>query len=149
MNKKAFSAEILLLFSAFFFLFSLKGMAQQKQIREISETIEKQRLAWNQGDIEGFMQTYWNNDSLMFIGKSGITYGWKQTLANYKKGYPDTVAMGQLDFKLIQFERLTKRCYLVTGKWYLKRSIGDAGGHFTLLMRRLGKTWVIVKDHTS
>jgi hypothetical protein len=123
--------------------------AQQKQIRQITNTIEQQRLAWNRGDIEGFMDAYWNNDSLMFIGKSGITYGWKQTIANYKRNYPDTVTMGQLDFKLMQFEKITASCFLITGKWHLKRSIGDVGGYFTLLMRRLGKKWVIVKDHTS
>lgn len=123
--------------------------AQQKQIRQITNTIEQQRSAWNRGDIEGFMDAYWNNDSLMFIGKSGITYGWKQTLANYKRNYPDTVTMGRLDFKLIQFEKIKASCFLITGKWHLKRSIGDVGGHFTLLMRRVGKKWVIVKDHTS
>jgi hypothetical protein len=37
----------------------------------------------------------------MFIGKSGITYGWQKTLDNYKKGYPDKEAMGKLHFTLL------------------------------------------------
>lgn len=131
------------------FLFSLSVRAQQKQIRQITNIIEQQRTAWNRGDIEGFMKAYRNDDSLMFIGKNGITRGWKQTLANYKKNYPDTMTMGHLDFTLIQFEKIKSSCYLVTGRWHLKRSIGDAGGHFTLLIRRFGKKWLIVKDHTS
>ena len=53
------------------------------------------------GDIERragekFMKGYWENDSLMFIGKSGVTYGYKNTLNNYKKNYPTTADMGKL-----------------------------------------------------
>ena len=146
MTRRSLAKTIALAALLFAYIFT---SAQQKQIRQITNTIEQQRLAWNRGAIEGFMNSYWNDDSLMFIGKSGITYGWKQTLANYKRNYPDTVTMGHLDFKLIQFEKITASCFLITGKWHLKRSIGDVGGHFTLLMRRWGKRWVIVKDHTS
>ena len=43
--------------------------------------------AWNKGNIDAFMKGYWNNDSLVFIGKSGPSYGYHQALANYKKNY--------------------------------------------------------------
>jgi hypothetical protein len=81
--------------------------------------------AWNRGDIENFMKGYWENDSLMFIGKNGITYGWTNTLNNYKKGYPDTAAMGKLSFNINTVKRLSKEYYYVVGKWHLQRSIGD------------------------
>ncbi|MEN9525309.1 MAG: hypothetical protein RLZZ256_693, partial [Bacteroidota bacterium] len=64
----------------------------ESQETEIRALLKKQTESWNRGDIEGFMEGYWKNDSLMFIGKSGITYGWQQTLNNYKKGYPDKTA---------------------------------------------------------
>ena len=48
--------------------------------KEVMENMKKQEMAWNNFDLEGFMKHYWNNDSLMFIGSKGITYGWKQTL---------------------------------------------------------------------
>jgi hypothetical protein len=95
------------------------------------------------------MNGYWQNDSLMFIGKSGVTYGWNNTLKNYKKGYPDTAAMGKLTFTLIQIKKLSKEYYHVTGKWFLKRSIGDIGGHYTLLFRKIKGRWVIISDHSS
>jgi hypothetical protein len=95
------------------------------------------------------MQGYWENDSLMFIGKSGVTYGWQNTLNNYKRGYPDTAAMGKLVFNIISVQRLSKEYYTVVGQWQLKRSIGDVGGHYTLLFRRIKGKWVIVQDHSS
>jgi hypothetical protein len=56
---------------------------------------------------------------LMFIGKSGVTYGYKNTLANYKKNYPDTATMGKLTFTLIQVKQLSPEYFHVTGKYYL------------------------------
>lgn len=123
--------------------------AQSKDEQTIRTLIEEQRLAWNTGDKEKFMQTYWQSDSLMFIGKSGITYGWQKTLDNYKKGYPDTAAMGKLNFDLLEVKRLSVMYFFVVGKWHLTRSIGNVGGHFTLLFKKVKNKWVIVADHSS
>lgn len=123
--------------------------AQDKNELAIRKSLNEQLEAWNKGDIPRFMETYWKNDSLMFIGKSGVTYGWQKTLDNYKKGYPDTAAMGKLDFNLLQVRRLSADHYFVVGKWHLTRTIGDVGGHFTLLFRKFGDRWMIVSDHSS
>ena len=141
MMKTFLCASMIILSS---FLFAQNG--EQKAILKI---LDDQTAAWNRGDVEVFMKGYWENDSLMFIGKSGVTYGWTNTLNNYKKGYPDTAAMGKLDFTIIKAERLSKEYYHVVGKWHLKRSIGDLEGHFTLLFRKINGHWVIVEDHSS
>jgi len=85
----------------------------------------------------------------MFIGKSGVTYGWQNTLNNYKRGYPDTSAMGKLNFTLISIQQISKKYYQVVGKWHLTRTIGNLQGHFTLLMRKIKGRWYIVSDHSS
>ncbi len=123
--------------------------AQQKDAKAIRNAMNEQLAAWNAGDIDRFMGTYWSDDSLMFIGKSGVTYGWKKTLENYKKGYPDTAAMGKLDFTILQVKRLSAIHFFVVGKWHLARSIGDVGGAFTLLFQKIKGRWVIVADHSS
>jgi ketosteroid isomerase-like protein len=140
--------KILLLF-VIVILFLGSVSAQSKDEQVIRTLIEEQRQAWNMGDKEKFMQTYWQSDSLMFIGKSGVTYGWQKTLENYKKGYPDTAAMGKLDFDLLEVKRLSVMYFFVVGKWHLTRSIGDVGGHFTLLFKKIKNKWVIVADHSS
>lgn len=137
------------LFIALFLLMTTQLIAQSKNELAIRKTLDDQTAAWNRGDIESFMKGYWENDLLMFIGKSGVTYGWSNTLNNYKKGYPDTAAMGQLIFTLLQVKKLSKKYYHITGKWYLKRSIGDLNGHFTLLFQKVNGRWVIISDHSS
>jgi ketosteroid isomerase-like protein len=130
---------------------SVTALAQTKDKDEtiIRKILDDQTTAWNRGDIENFMQGYWQSDSLLFVGKSGVTNGWKQTLANYKKGYPDTAAMGKLDFNILQVKRLSGIYFSVVGKWHLTRSIGDLSGHYTLLFKKIKGKWVIIQDHSS
>jgi hypothetical protein len=131
------------------FLTSFNLSAQSKTEKKIIAILKTQDECWNRGDIEGFMSTYWKNDSLMFIGKSGVTYGWQNTMNNYKKGYPDTASMGKLDFKLIEIKKLSHQYYHVTGKWHLTRTIGNLQGHFTLLLKKINGHWFIISDHSS
>ena len=103
-----------LLFFLLYLTISASVFSQNKTKNKIIDLLHRQDQAWNRGDIEAFMETYWNNDSLMFIGKSGVTYGWTNTLKNYKKGYPDTTAMGQLDFTLIQIQKISRSIYIIS-----------------------------------
>ena len=115
----------------------------------IRAIMDQQVRCWNTGDLNCFMEGYWRSDSLMFIGKTGITYGYDNTLANYRKRYPDRAAMGTLHFDVLSLEALSEDAYFMVGRWSLQRSIGDVGGHFTLLFRRMDGQWRIVKDHSS
>ena len=124
-------------------------IAQSSNEKAIRELLSEQTKEWNKGNIDGFMKGYWENDSLMFIGKSGVTWGWKKTLDNYKKNYPDTTAMGKLFFDLLVIKPLSAEYYEVVGKWLLKRSIADLSGHYTLLLKKIKGKWVIVADHSS
>ena len=142
MKKILFLSILLLLTGNFLF-------AQSKDEAIIRAALEEQRMAWNTGNIQRFMGTYWQSDSFMFIGKSGVTYGWQNTLNNYKKGYPDTAAMGKLKFDILEVKRLSVMYFFVVGKWHLTRSIGDVGGHFTLLFKKVKDKWVIIQDHSS
>jgi ketosteroid isomerase-like protein len=130
-------------------LFSLVVLAQSSDELGIRKVLDDQLKAWNKGDVESFMQGYWKNDSLMFIGKSGVNWGWQKTLENYKKGYPDTTAMGKLSFDIIVIKKLSPEYYYVVGKWMLKRSIGDLSGHYNLLFRKVNGSWLIIADHSS
>lgn len=117
---------------------------------EIENIMLNQQQCWNNGDLQCFMESYWKSDSLMFIGKSGITYGWQSTLDNYIKGYPDKTAMGQLKFKNIKITPISDSYCYVIGKWHLSRTIGDLEGHYTLMWikNKEGK-WMIISDHSS
>ena len=111
--------------------------------------MQRQTAAWNEGNLEAFMQNYWKSDSLMFIGKNGVVWGWQKTLDNYKKSYPTKEAMGTLSFAIIQIKRLSPLYYSVVGKWMLHRTQDNLSGHYTLLVKKIKGEWKIIADHSS
>lgn len=127
----------------------LTTKAQDANEAAIRQLLAKQSEGWNRGNMNEYMDGYWQSDSLMFIGKSGPKYGYSTTLETFKKSYPDTASMGKLHFDLLQIKKLSPEYYFVAGKWALQRSKGDAQGYFTLLFRKIKSKWVIVSDHSS
>jgi hypothetical protein len=111
--------------------------------------MNNQVKCWNSGDIDCFMKDYWHHDSLMYIGKNGVTYGWKNTIENYKIKYPTQKEMGTLNFEIIKVDRLEDNYIFMVGKWHLSRNIGDIEGHFTLIWKKIDGEWVIIADHSS
>lgn len=143
--------KISLLFVSLWLVCGLQAQSLKKSDRNaILQVLSQQEGCWNKGDLECFMEGYWRSDSLMFIGSRGLTYGWQQTLDNYKKGYPDKAAMGKLTFEILHIKATGKKAALVIGKWMLTRpEKGDLAGHFSLVWKRINKEWVIVADHSS
>lgn len=130
-------------------LFAQFANAQTKDANKILQIMAAQEKAWNEGDIQQFMKGYWENDSLVFVGKSGLTYGYNNTLANYKKGYPDKTYMGKLKFTILSMQPFGKQFYRVIGKWELTRTVGNVSGHYTLLLQKINGEWKIISDHSS
>ena len=116
--------------------------------KEILAVMDMQEKAWSQGNLENFMLGYWQSDSLMFVGKNGINYGWKTTLDNYKKAYPSKAAMGKLEFDVIKLEINGDAAYML-GKWSLIRKEDNPNGYFALYWKNINGNWVITIDHTS
>jgi ketosteroid isomerase-like protein len=150
--------SLLLLLTTVFFFTTPAGAqpappTNRSNIATPSSAIRKlmadQSAAWNRGSLDDFMKGYWNNDSLVFIGKDGPSYGYQQALSHYKKHYDSPDKMGQLTFTLIKIDQLSPDYCFVIGKWALKRNAGDVGGTYTLLFRRINGSWVIIVDHTS
>ncbi len=116
--------------------------------KSIRNTMRIQEEAWNRGDLEGFMQGYWKSDSLKFVGSSGISYGWKRTLNNYKKSYPNKEIMGKLHFDIDLIEKLSKDIYYLIGRYTLTRKQDMPSGYFNLIWKKINGKWYIVTDMT-
>lgn len=129
--------------------FCFLGCSNKPDIQgEITQIMQRQTDAWNARDIDGFMQPYWHNDSLRFMGKSGVTLGWNATLNRYKKNYkPED--MGTLKFTNLHFDPIKGENAWVDGRWTLYRSNDTLSGYFTLLWKRIDNNWQIVADHSS
>ena len=115
---------------------------------EIKKVMKMQEEAWNNGDIKQFMEGYWKNDSLKFVGSKGITYGWQTTLDNYKKSYPDTNIMGKLHFDIDLIEKLGEDTYYLIGRYKLQREKDEPSGYFNLIWKNINGDWKIITDMT-
>lgn len=131
---------------------SLPTEAQEERHSDraaITEILDAQEKAWNEGNVDAFLEGYWRSPELTFSGSSGIARGWDGVAARYRKNYPDRAAMGRLDFSNLEFHFLGKDAALVLGHWHLARAQGDIGGVFSLVWQRFPEGWRIVHDHTS
>lgn len=137
--------------TVYLLLTAIISMAQtRRDTEQIYAIMNRQAGDWNKGNIDAFMKGYWESDSLMFVGKSGVTYGYKATYENYLKRYPDRAAMGTLKFDYINLTFPEPSVAFLVGRFYLTRpEKGDLSGYFTLLWRKIKGKWVIVCDHTS
>jgi ketosteroid isomerase-like protein len=112
----------------------------------IRKVMEDQRMAWNNYDLEGFMQGYWRSEELKFYGSNGVTYGWDNTLDRYKKAYPSKEHTGTLKFVLNEISKINKGSYYVMGEYHLERSVGNADGIFMIIFKKIDGEWKIIAD---
>ncbi len=125
-----------------------KSVDVTPSVDQITTVLHKQQAAWNQGDIDSFMEGYWKSDSLTFIGRNGLTYGWQNTLENYKKSYPDKTSMGQLEFEIIKIDLLSPEAAIMVGRYTLVRDKDRPSGLFTLVWKKINTQWLITSDQT-
>ncbi len=127
-----------------------EGKTESMDASEIESVLARQTKAWNEGDLEKFMQTYWQSDDLTFCSGGKITRGWQSTLDNYKKGYPTKAKMGQLHFDGLEVSMIESNSALVLGKWHLRMADETKlNGNFTLVVKKFDSTWKIIHDHSS
>jgi len=139
---------------AFLFLFLSISITAQKTIeaddkKAIETVLSKQQDAWNNYDIEGFMEGYWKSDELKFYGSSGVVKGWQSTLERYKKGYPTKEHFGELRFVLNDVSKINEGAYSVMGEFHLSRTVGDANGIFMLIFKKINGDWKIIADTSA
>lgn len=132
----------------FFLITALNAISQNEASDKeaILSVLRAQEKAWNQFDLEGYMQGYWKNDSLKFYGRKGLTNGWQKTLDNYKKGYPSKDHTGTLNFTIDAITKIEENSYHVMGQYHLVRNVGNANGVFLIIFKKIDGEWRIVAD---
>ncbi len=118
--------------------------------QDIAKLLSDQTAAWNAGDLEQFMQTYWNSEHLTFSSGGKTTRGWQATLDQYRKNYAPPKEMGKLSFDGLEIVVLESESALVLGNWHLLLANDQhKDGNFSLVMRKLAGQWKIIHDHSS
>jgi hypothetical protein len=118
---------------------------------EVVKTLADQQAAWNRGDLDGFMASYWKSDELAFCGGTEMTYGWQATYDRFAKKYKgEGKEMGTLSFSSVDVLNADDKSAGARGKYQLRFRDGKtASGRFTLILRRIDGRWNIVHDHTA
>ncbi len=115
----------------------------------ILSVLENQKKAWNNNDIDKFMQGYLNSEKLIFVNKNGPIYGWDFVRDRYKTEYSSKYLMGDLDFEIYDLFLITNRSAILIGKFNLVRDDEELTGFFSLIFKKIKGDWYIVSDHTS
>jgi len=127
----------------------IAGCAQNTAQQQIENVLDDQVTAWNRGDIESFMQGYWQSDELTFEAPDSVTKGWQATLERYQRRYPNRAVMGTLTFSNLVVDVTSQDDATVTGRYHLERAtLPQANGHFVLSLHRFEEGWRIVRDRT-
>jgi beta-aspartyl-peptidase (threonine type) len=135
-----------------FFLAAPFAMAQDRDQAEraIRAVLDDQVVAWNKGDLIGFMRGYWESDRLSFFSGNTKASGWKGTLERYQKKYQgEGKEMGRLAFEELTVELLGSDHALVRGRFRLRLTKDSPTGIFTLILRKTPAGWRIIHDHSS
>ncbi|MEQ8558688.1 MAG: nuclear transport factor 2 family protein [Henriciella sp.] len=115
----------------------------------ITAILDQQDTAWNAGDIDGFMQGYWQSPELRFASGGTVVRGYEKTLQRYKARYSSPEKMGKLDTHELEIVLLSEDAAVVHGRWELTRDADTPGGLFTLILRRMDGEWKIISDTTT
>jgi beta-aspartyl-peptidase (threonine type) len=115
----------------------------------VEAVLRAQEDAWNQGDIEAFMDHYWNSDDLTFSSSGKTTRGWAETLNQYRERYPTRDEMGRLTLSNLEITPLSDSAAFVLGQWNVERESEPVSGNFSLVIRKFDDRWLIIHDHTS
>jgi hypothetical protein len=128
----------------------VRPYGSKKDIEGLANLLKGSEIAWNRGDINGFMEFYSKDSNTQFITKRGRTKGWESTLNMYRKAYPDKNAMGILEFELDTIQILSPAEGLgqITGKWKLIRAADTPSGFYSLITRNTTNGPKIIIDHT-
>jgi ketosteroid isomerase-like protein len=116
---------------------------------QILAVMDAQAAAWNRGDVETFMTSYWKSDQTLFIGANGLARGYDAVLARYRKNYPDQKAMGHVSFSDLEVHITCGDAAFVVGQFHLVREKDSPSGIFSLDFRKFPEGWKIVLDHTT
>ena len=120
----------------------------QELDQKLKSILAVQQTAWNEGNLDKFMDAYWKSDKLTFSSRGETRRGWQTTLEKYKKSYPDRATMGKLTFSKLEVESLSVDVAMMLGEWKIEGE-KPASGNFSLVWRRIDGNWVIIHDHSS
>jgi uncharacterized protein (TIGR02246 family) len=105
--------------------------------------------AWNRGDLDGYLASYWDSDKTLWISSGSLQRGRKAIAEAYKTRFSTPEQMGKLTVLELEIDVLTATDAIAFGQWMLVIENKAAKGFFTVQLRKVGDNWLFVSDHSS
>jgi uncharacterized protein (TIGR02246 family) len=115
----------------------------------IREVFDAGCAAWNRGDLDGYLASYWDSERTLWISGGSLTRGRQAIVAAYKSRFATPQRMGRIAVTELEVDVLTPVDALVSGRWTLLVDDGSSTGFFTVQLEKIEGTWLFVSDHSS
>jgi beta-aspartyl-peptidase (threonine type) len=107
-------------------------------------------VAWNRGDLDGFVSTYAADSTTTFVSGGQVQHGFDWIRRNYAPRFVAGAVRDSLRFERFACRTLGTDNTLVTSRYVLlRRDSVTSSGPFTLIVQRRPGGWKIIHDHTS
>jgi uncharacterized protein (TIGR02246 family) len=117
---------------------------------EITAMLAHSAIAWNAGDLDGFVSDYADAPTTSFMAGGEPHYGYAWIRANYAPRFEPGAERDSLHFEEIAARPLGPGYSMATARFVLSRADSvTASGPFTLVLQRIDGRWKIIHDHTS
>lgn len=120
--------------------------------QQIEAILQESTVAWNHGDLEGFLHPYLNGPGVTFMGND-VVRGYGAIRDFYRgtwfRGGAPTVNLAYHD---VEVRPLGRDYALVLGKWVVtNKETGQETRHgtFSLTWMRTPQGWRIIHDHSG
>ena len=105
--------------------------------------------AWNRGDMDGYMASYWHSDKVRWVSEGVVRYGFEAIATGFKTRFDSPDSRGLLAVADLDIQLLSESDALVFGDWIQTTPTARHHGVFTVQLKKIAGEWLIVSDHSS
>lgn len=116
----------------------------------VRDVFEAGCMAWNRGDLDGYLESYWDSDRTIWISNGFLTRGRNAIEAAYRSRFQTLQQVGNLTITQLEIDVLTTRDATAFGRWSLVMNNDQSStGFFTVQLKKIEGSWLLVSDHSS
>lgn len=124
--------------------------AESKKIdAAIRKVFQEGCAAWNRGDLDGYLASYWDSSKTLWVSSGSLLRGRQAIVAAYTARFSTPGQMGKLTVDDLEIDVMTTTDAIAFGRWTLVDDSQVSRGFFTVQLRRIEDTWLFVVDHSS
>ena len=122
-----------------------------QRLTEVLQARFQQAAAdWNAGDLKGFMASYANDSTTMYMSGSKFEHGFAWIEQHYAPAFAPGARRDSLRLESFAARPLGTTYALVTARYVLYRNgVTTSSGPFSVVMQEGSDGWKIILDHTS